>query len=86
MGVKTTKWYVGGYRLREEPISPGMGNCDWFAVNKEFPTRKEAMAYIKERQHAMNKYGQVGHFSLFNQTYEKFFESKPIYSKVKYGH
>ena len=83
MSTKTTKWFVGGYRLRDKPLGAGMGCADWFTVNKEFPTRKEAMAYIKERQLAMNKYGQVGYFSLFNQTYERFFESKPVYTKVK---
>lgn len=83
MRTKNTKWYVGGYRLLDKPITPGFGNADWFTTNRDFPSKKEAMAYIKERQHAMNKYGQVGHFTLFSKTYESFFDGVPLYSKVK---
>ena len=83
MRTKDTKWYIGGYRLLDRPVSPGFGNVDWFETNVEFPTKKSAMTHIKERQKAMNKRGKVGYFTLYSKTYEQFYDGIPLYSKVK---
>lgn len=83
MSTKTTKWYVGGYRLLDKPTTPGFGNASWFATNLMFPTKKEAVSYIKERQKAMNKHGQVGYFTLRSETVVSYYQGEPLYSKVK---
>ena len=82
MQNKVTNWYVGGYRLKDRPISPGFGNADWFNVNKQFSSKREAIAYIKDRQKALNKVGQVGYFTLRRETSEIFYNGESLYSKI----
>ena len=44
------KWYLSGYTLEEKPLGAGMGRARYFTTNQEFPSKKEALDYIKEKQ------------------------------------
>ena len=78
---KDVKWYVGGYTLRMSPYSDST-TADWFDVNKEFSSRKAALAYIKDRQKRLNKYGKVGYFTLFSKTSVLYLQGDPVFSKI----
>lgn len=81
--MKDTKWYVSGYTIGDRPSGPIFGNCDWFCTNVKFNSKKEAMVHIRERQRAYNRHGKIAYFSLSSKTYENFFDSRPMYSKLK---
>lgn len=77
------KWYLSGYTLSEKPLGAGMGRANYFTTNNEFPSKKEALDYIKEKQAKLNSYGKVGYFSLFVKSSERYFTGEPLFSKIE---
>ena len=77
------KWYLSGYTLSEKPLGAGMGRANYFTTNNEFPSKKEALEYIKEKQANLNSYGKVGYFSLFVKSSERYFTGEPLFSKIE---
>jgi len=77
------KWYLSGYTLEGKPLGAGMGRARYFTTNQEFPNKKEALDYIKEKQAKLNEYGKVGYFSLFVKSSERYFTGEPLFSKIE---
>lgn len=54
---RTVKCKVGGYRYTGQFRYDDTEIVDWFAVNQEMPSKKEALKWMREKREAYAKHG-----------------------------
>jgi hypothetical protein len=72
---KQTRWFLGGHIPLDNPTAWG-GTVNWFVVNKQFDTKREAMLEAKSWRKRFATHNKMPTFTLRReqvQTYREFF-------------
>lgn len=67
------KCMVGGYRFTGRQHPSGNDVVDWFATNMEMPSKKAALAWMKEKRKSYAKHGIKVGFS-YHETISKSYD------------
>lgn len=77
----TKKHFVGGYRYTGRQHPTGGDVVDWFATNREMPSKKAALAWMKETKKHYDKHGIKCGFSYHesvSRSYDVVMDEKTI--------